>query len=63
MSNSVELCYWYSNDGYPNFSPIWDRGRKASLDCRSIRHDCTDYKNSNSPKGPRFENSLRRDDA
>ena len=55
MDDILKLCYWYATDGYPNFRPICNKGRMASLKCHSIRHDCPDYQDSSTPRGARYE--------
>ena len=60
MDNPIELCYWYGTDGFPAFRPVCDKGRRASLKCHQVRHDCPDYRKSNIPKGSRFEKDSRK---
>jgi len=53
-SPTIDLCFWYHTDGWPDYRPMCTKGRKASLKCHSNRPDCPDYKKSLSPKGPRY---------
>ena len=46
--NALDLCYWYTNDGYPDFRPICRKGYKASLSCHE-KTSCPDYKSSTVP--------------
>ena len=43
--NALDLCYWYTNDSYPDFKPVCRKGYKASLSCHE-KTNCPEYKPS-----------------